>query len=433
MVREVEPDGPFMNSMDLYAIMGYNFERMYKWRYITSYLTDINEYHQEMIEKEHISANNINRIFENVRIVDANYNLTFAQSSGLLGQLTGLINLYAKTTLQNDIAFCSQNSLAALEGSIQFAAYKEAFIENYEAEHPRVRKKMNKAFAEMAKTHKADVDNIKYIVYSAEEPYRSLFTDNVGDVKICKTDEGSSYNDSGKIYINWDNPLKMADDPRGPYEGFFHEYGHFLDDKYHIGIKYTSDAFETSSGLTLEQSIKKDVQAATERKIREMYPDLSDKEVADIRNRLTKGNLPGYKSDDSDDIIEAAKKVQDEICNDLSSPFSNGVSDTYDSATNYLRGDTNKNCIPYGLQSGNTGKGLAGGWQHNDSYYYKYSLKKNKLTIKRKTAASGPQEGFATYYSNKMLGWTDYSSYYTEYLPSTTVGFGEVIDYMANN
>lgn len=37
-----------------------------------------------------------------------------------------------------------------------------------------------------------------------------------------------------------------------------------------------------------------------------------------------------------------------------------------------------------------------------------------------------------SYYADKMLGWTDYSYAYNEYLPSTTVGFGEVIDYMAN-
>ena len=83
-----------------------------------------------------------------------------------------------------------------------------------------------------------DVLNIKHIIYTAEEPYKSLLLANIHRINIVttKTDQfPGSLRDGGfcapvvrLVFFSLD--VHGLNDPRGPYATFFHETGHGVDD-----------------------------------------------------------------------------------------------------------------------------------------------------------------------------------------------------------
>ena len=73
--------------------------------------------------------------------------------------------------------------------------------------------------------HSEDIRNIKYLVYLAPDPWRSLFLDRIGHVRLVDS--------SGRqlcrgillktVYVDLD---RAASDPKGSYKTFFHECAH---------------------------------------------------------------------------------------------------------------------------------------------------------------------------------------------------------------
>lgn len=112
-----------------------------------------------------------------------------------------------------------------------------------------------------------DIINIKYIVYSAKEPYRSIYLDQISKYKINTTDSGGgAYYQPWKHKVTYDYPDCFGEDPRGPYTTFFHECGHAVDDladrSKWVGSdteKFKSYSDAMGKKVTLREAIEYDV------------------------------------------------------------------------------------------------------------------------------------------------------------------------------
>lgn len=124
-------------------------------------------------------------------------------------------------------------------------------IQYYEYLNPKDAKNLKDFLEEMSKDpdprFKEDIKNIKYLAYTAAEPYRSAFFEYLPRIKIGsfkyyeKDSKGKLISQhyspiESKIYVRL-YPESSADtetygklDPRGPYVVFFHEIGHGIDD-----------------------------------------------------------------------------------------------------------------------------------------------------------------------------------------------------------
>ena len=111
-------------------------------------------------------------------------------------------------------------------------------VKYYEMLFPENGKIMDDFLAPLIQNHSADILNIKFIAYTAEEPYRTIMFHYLPELSIADCDwQGTQhYNpvdnlDTGhsakSIAINL---RKGKNDPRGPYFVFFHEIGHGVDD-----------------------------------------------------------------------------------------------------------------------------------------------------------------------------------------------------------
>lgn len=124
-----------------------------------------------------------------------------------------------------------------------------------------------------------DIRNIKFIAYTAEEPYRSIYLNNVKKYKIGTIgdpeNKGAFYSPSSdKIYFE-NNRDGFLNDPRGEYTTFFHESGHATD--YNTGDPYTEEfrfySTEMGKEVSLQEAIEHDVYKNIENQIRNYVAD----------------------------------------------------------------------------------------------------------------------------------------------------------------
>ncbi len=429
MVKIVEPDNVFESVRDWFDDMALNYlQQHYNVIGAIKSLGAINTYHLSMIDKDNVSAQKIKEIFANAISVDSDYKTALSQSCNDISYYSDLLKRYYSCISVESKNFCSQTSVRKLRKKI---------VEEFEEKHPEHKKNMDSFFVPISEEYRDDVENIKYIVYNSKEPYRSLFLDNVGDAKLGKTapyeeiHEGEIETVSGFAYfrssdktinIDFTDNSHLSSDPRGQYATFFHEYGHYLDDRYGEKGFYT-DNYVSSDGNKLSDIIDDDVYRVVKSKVKDKYPDYSNERVEQITQRLVKGNLPNYVDNDEESIKNDAIRVQQEFREELKDAKADGPSDTYDGSTNYLRDYTGED---YDLNSSETGKGVAGAYQHGDDYYYKIN-KKGQLVKQDNCAA---KESFATFFSVGIRSDSESRELYEKYLPNTTKEFDIAVDNM---
>ncbi len=450
MVKIIEPDSVFElveNWFENTAL--FDLQQRYFVIGAIKSLRAICSFHSSMIDKDTVSAQRIEEIFANAKTLDQSYKEPINNRLFLIVGYSNLLQKYSSCIFTDNSRFCSQDSVDKIQKSDIYKSYGYTYLENciakdpdiktnenrkeeyitlFETIFPDYKEDMNTFFEPIQDDHQTDIDDIKYIVYTAEEPYRSLFLDNVGDAKWGYTAPHPEDGDDEKqfayyrpnqgtinIDITTDNQY-FEGDPRGKYATFFHEYGHYLDDRYARdtnGNKVSfTDTYVTSDGKDFVKVIDDDVKQVVKSKVKETFPDYSDDRVEKITKRLVKGNLPNYTEIDDDSIKQDAITVQTVFFDELNSAKADGPSDTYDGSTNFLADGL------YGENSFDTGKGVSGLYQHGDDYYYAY--KEGKL-IKQGNCAA--KESFATYFSVSIRRDAKSRALYETYLPGTTESF----------
>ena len=165
-----------------------------------------------------------------------------------------------------------------------------------------------------------DVENILYILYTAEEPYRTVFIDSSRKLKLgdINYDETAYYN-SGTQSINL-NMDKLRSSSL-PYLTLFHEWGHGVDDVsvylYLLNPSASSNrSFTDSEGMTVKMLLVDEITNCIERALNDVVADnglsLSDSEMQMIMDHLVSreyiyGGL--YPSDWSTDMTIAFREL----------------------------------------------------------------------------------------------------------------------------
>ncbi len=152
-------------------------------------------------------------------------------------------------------------------------ADRDMLITIYELLNEEDAENMNNFFLDMANDssydYSDDIANIKYITYTAPEPYRSAFLNNLTNIGLGSYDHDTSVSaqhysqDGGKIYVDFTGANVGMNDPRGPYTTFFHEMGHGIDDFGYdgeAGGARMSDTYLNSDGLSLQDVARNDVE-----------------------------------------------------------------------------------------------------------------------------------------------------------------------------
>ncbi len=188
---------------------------------------------------------------------------------------------------------------------------RKQLIEIYEKLNKNYAKNMDECLEPLkAEGYDDDITYIKAIAYTAPEPYRTVYLENVGEIKIldlhhdknksqcyATTDvDGDGKNETGLLFnIDecWNSDIKKR------YVTFFHESAHAIDDildgDVGDGNNYTySYTNENGERLTdaLQQDVKEKIGEAVEQHMKDK--GLSDFEELIVKTHITKAIMNCY-------------------------------------------------------------------------------------------------------------------------------------------
>ena len=184
-----------------------------------------------------------------------------------------IIALYQQVETKNLGLLQVENSkitkIAVVAGASSVVSSMDKVIADYEKDHPEQAKLFNE-FLSGGKNNQLtddDIRNIKYLAYSAKEPFRSIYLNSLSKFKIGNGDlNGGAYYKPFFHTLNYSYPDDFANDPRGPYTTIFHECGHAIDDLSEKSKWWGSDTENYSSysnslgkNITLREAIEYDV------------------------------------------------------------------------------------------------------------------------------------------------------------------------------
>ncbi|MCT1578282.1 T7SS effector LXG polymorphic toxin [Oceanobacillus kimchii] len=260
-----------------------------------------------------------------------------------------------------------------------------------------------------------DQIEIKFLMYTSEEPYRTMSLKYLDEVTIADPEAGG-----GAFYRSSDNSITMGSmtedrtNARGAYFTFFHELGHAID--YNHGVKNGMDGFYsdhyTSNGKTLANQMHGDVSNRVQSEINHRlddskYDHLSSTEKQAIINNITEEFI--YEGPSSVSLTAEEEtlygEVQTQISRELQADEHNNASDVY---------------------GGVTVNEIVGRWGHHDNSYWIDENSEERINEPNK-------EGFASYYAAYMLEDSEFKDQQLnsvgEFLPNSK----EHMDEMLNN
>lgn len=139
---------------------------------------------------------------------------------------------------------------------------KKQFIELYEKVYPADADNMKSIVSifenECYVGRKEDLMNIKVLVYTADEPYKSVYIKNISRVKKGDPNyTGYPHASNGAFYINL---AKGADKKTSvTYSEFFHETSHCIDYYLESETGFTVSYRDEDTGLSLQDALEADV------------------------------------------------------------------------------------------------------------------------------------------------------------------------------
>ena len=237
--------------------------------------------------------------------------------------------------------------------------YKTVYISGYEFLYPHHREKLNNIFSDPDWTEQEMLD-IKFITYCAPEPYRSIYLEHLDLYKIAvfqensadKSEDGISCYSAGQIYLE-DSDKPFLYDALGPYNTFFHESGHAIDD-YERPEGSLSRNFEYN-GKSLFHYIVEDARNYLIPLVKKEFSDLTDEEMEQA--------IIGFNL--SDDSTFGKEDSLEEL------PSSVFLSRAYFCST--LNLDGRIHAATSDIYSGVTNRMIAYGYGHTNKEYYWYN------------------------------------------------------------
>lgn len=306
-----------------------------KWG-ILDRTTEIEAYYKELLDRKNASAETVAQVFEDISNLDRSAseyshfghcrktleayrkyitNLTLFATDGQAAEGTGTLTTSALAVGRIQAIMGSswrelQKCSLPVIPDYQFTSSsffslsrkeKDAYISRCEEICPDWAAAIDQALSDSdwADYEKRD---IKFLIYSAPEPYRSIYLKNLSRYNIVvfqkKSEVGSSYNRNQ--FVSWDNavyvkdgPLKFLLDDRGPYITFFHECGHAVDH-----YAYEADSLSCCywyNDKSLLQYIKDDTRKYVSDLIDKRYPMMNEDQKEQLLVALNLSDESSYK------------------------------------------------------------------------------------------------------------------------------------------
>lgn len=280
------------------------------------------------------------------------------------------------------------------------------FIRDYERSHPRARKDLDSILRSGNNNvlTEEDIRKIKYLAYTAEEPFRSIYLRYLRDYMIGDGNmkEGAYYDPNNKT-INFTYKDCFKNDPRGEYTTFFHESGHGVDDVADLVRRNGSDtdAFKTHSDamgkdVTIREAIEYDVyyNKNNPHSVTSLAQDIIIKGKSGSRGNID-NVIKAFKSGSSDGLSKEDLKLYNAVRNAHLREVKSHPSTEMEAVTD-VYGGISKNA----LQTDKSGRH---GYTHDDDYWKNQSQTNHEL--------------WAEYFSYNMAGNTEALNNLREYFP----------------
>lgn len=485
-IDKVAPVGVLETIGDFFGDMGLAFQSWIGELSIDSYLNNVEAYHEKVLDKNNTTKKEIDKIFQEVATVDSSYAGVFQETVTLLSQYREYINAMSEIILPQNLT----NPLAAAHISLQdilrqmqdnevelwinqYLNGKEVEIEDWKREQIEayIERQVNALGRDVTRLNEADDkamqerivmlyqmlepgtaqrfrelfdssdtvieefdrNNIMYIAYTAEEPYRSLFLDSLGTYTIGRTDLSSSYftrsgdetDGTPANSINFGASNSFYHCPKGAYNTFFHECGHAID--YNIdGETFFSNTYKNGSNYDM---IAGDVYAHIEGEIENYISEMNLSETCSVGNIIecikNGGNI--------EQLLEDEKEIYEILQDDMYKKLNTiSIENHYENTsgiwlgTQYMAGISDV----YGGITNNVIVGKRGHWDkeesgsHEGEYTYWYNPETGEKT------GNQEKELWAHYFSFGILGDTEEIKVMDEYFPNTMQQYGDMADDM---
>ena len=392
---------------------------------ISDYIDDIDNYHKQLIDAENLTSTKIGELFDAVHSVDENTVSSVDLVKGLIesigntiDSLAGCIEIGNYKSTGKPLALSSVDYKEKLENEVPHSdadalvtVYKEYRNGNYEAvqdyidklveelptdvrefgeEGPKsdlkIKEEMvvnlnnmiNPEYAEGFTTlfysgsepiKMFDQINIMFIVYTADEPFKSLFLESLGSYSL-----GTVYTSTKNDYDYEKNVVNLKsdafiDNSKGAYVSFFHECGHAID--FNTGEnQYFSLSYINDEGKTLQDDIYYDVSDNVTKVVNNYASGQTSEHIIDY--------ILGADNSKINDLTDTEKAilsdVQDYYGNAFCGAVNEAASDVYGGVTNNIIYSTDN----YGHTKQNYWykNGMATGNQSAELWaeYYSYSI-----------------------------------------------------------
>ncbi|WP_321388196.1 hypothetical protein [uncultured Enterococcus sp.] len=282
----------------------------------------------------------------------------------------------------------------------------------FEKEHPDDAQRVGNFLSPLSFTDRMD---IKYLMYTADEPYRTLSMKYLDRFEITRTKPsdgeksgGGLFSSDGTLYFDIDSDKRGANG-RGKFFIFFHELGHAVD--YYAGQDSGHSSFFTENyllnGLNLSGYNEKDVKNVLGNSLDGILSNGNYQNAEQIKNAIT-NSLYNSKVVSKDNLTGEAQKVYKQLFDMFTNEYfanidSFGSSDVYHGVTNY---DIEGNVKGH-LQ---------------DSYYF-YDKEGNPKHTTGK-------ENFGTYFGYNMVNGSSGNEHLSTYLPESVGYMDHVVNLM---
>lgn len=423
----------------------------------------VDGYIKAVLDKNNTTAGMIGNIFREVYAEDSNYasgtvksihrqaevfSELIVQMSGIINPSNGSFNFEKVSSLIENVDALKKNvQMIAVEEDFSKDVYgllydeagnrrklddlkqedKERIIAAFEKQHPEWGKDMDKLLNSGKPNTLTDEEKlaIKLLAYTADEPCRRVYLDNVKKYKIGKISETSEGKSKDAYYKDPPNKIffigkeYFKNDPRGEDTIFFHESGHATDRNMgkddHFVLEYKWYNESTKSEMTLQQVIMYDVYTNIEEKIRQRVNN--EESVQRILESFKYGH-------GEENLSEAEMRIREQIQKEykqlLNGPVNEAASDVYGGVTN-LEIFGGYGHYPEGFQDedndGQVDEGV-----NVDKYKYWY----------RWGGATGAQstELWAEYFSYCMTGNDEALASLREYFPEASKVLDSIMEEM---
>ena len=422
MVAQVENE-KLCDFTDWVGDCWYSFEEWIGLLNLKEDLSNVNEYHKKVIDKNNTTLNELEAIFSKVYAVEAEYHSGFCSIISACNSFNKILQTLIEIISPENGSFSPEKMSALLPKRFtEYQQYlskygelrvkkllehyksidvvssddKDEFIKIYEIYNPEKKKKLDNL---LSKLTEEQIREVKYILYTADEPYRSIYLNELESYTIGNV----SGSDTG-FFRPFDNTINVdmiaePTKPRGPYTTFFHESGHALDYNFYNDGNFYSLTYRNSEGKSLQDVIFEDVRNDIRQTIAKYTSDEKMQE-----------NLLNYLISDKNNLGDLTK-TEEKILENVLKAYKKDITGMEKEAYSDIYGGVTDNAI-------------VGNYSHTRENYW-YDENGN---------ATGAQavELWAEYYSYCMTGNEEAMENLREHFPNAAKFLDKMAESMAS-